>query len=312
MRAKHNLLLVNKAILTTVWLKKHLKDTFHVIHVRTAEEALIKLQNTVIDFVIVDEDVKDIDPLNLASEIRHVLTSSWAPILLLTTNLKKSFRKKALNAGISDFLSDPPEEHELEKHIASSLKARSMHKKIHDVSKTLKSKEQNSLSQNMLSSRFLLHDHAIKEVDRAKKEKKPLTIALLGINSYKAIEKTCSVLDLDRLLFTLTDTITQEIRKEDILIPSKDGKFIVIMPNLTIKQARVEAANLMKKMKGAQFQAKGRPITISISVVLTTQDKMPVENSEVQYERMIYHADKAMKKIEKDTSKLVSLKQRST
>ncbi len=308
MNAKHNLLLVNKTILTTVWLKKHLKDAFHVIHVKTCEEALIKLQNTVIDFVIIDEDVNDIPPLNLASKIRHSLSSSWVPILLLTSNLKNSFRKKALNAGISDFLSDPPEEQELEKHIASSLKARSMHKKIHDVSKTLKAKEQNSLSQNMISSQFLLHDHAIKEVDRARKEKKPLTLALIGIDSYKAIEKTCNVLDLNRLLFSLSDVITQEIRKEDILIPSKDGKFIVIMPNLTIQQARIEAASLMKKMKAAQFQAKGKPITISISVVLTTQDKMPKENSEDQYERMIDHADKAMKKIEKETSKLVSLK----
>ncbi len=114
------------------WIKKHLDDQFFILGAETKQEALDAL-NARLDFIILDASLESCDALELCKELSNLTKKNLVPILLITGRLKKSFRDKALQCGVTDFLSDQLDVEELEFRIAEGNKAASMRQKTEDV-----------------------------------------------------------------------------------------------------------------------------------------------------------------------------------
>jgi PleD family two-component response regulator len=120
-----------------VWIKKHLDEAFFIIQAETKNEALNAL-NAPLDFIIIDAELEDCDPLALCKTLSQ---KGLLPILLITGKLKKSFRDQAKNAGVTGFLSDQLDEEELRMRIDEGKKAAAMRQKTEDVISTLKKRK---------------------------------------------------------------------------------------------------------------------------------------------------------------------------
>lgn len=219
-------LIITPVTITTVWLKKHLAKNFHVLTETSSEKALEILKNSIIDLVILDENIKDMNFLKLSALIKKNQTPHWIPILLITSNLKKRFKTQAIRSGITDFLYDPLEKNELNQKILRVTQLSEMHQKISSISQTFQSKKSSTIKKTFTKT--------VKIFSQPKKEKIPLTIALLGIEKFKNFEKQHSIFETEKLLLDISELLIQEIRKNDILIPSKDGKFILIIDRKSV------------------------------------------------------------------------------
>lgn len=114
------------------WVKKQLDDQFFVITAEKKGEALSALE-TRLDFIIVDSEFADCDSLELCKEMGKITQKSSVPIWLITGRLKKSYRQKARESGVTDFLSDQLDVDELNARIEAGLKAASMRQKTEDI-----------------------------------------------------------------------------------------------------------------------------------------------------------------------------------
>lgn len=120
-----------------LWVKKHLEDQFFVLSAETHPEALEAL-NARLDFIIVDAALEAGDALELCKELSQLTQKNCVPILLVTGKLKKSFRNRALESGVTDFLSDQLDLDELETRIATGLKAASLRQKTEAIGFSIK------------------------------------------------------------------------------------------------------------------------------------------------------------------------------
>ena len=75
-------------------------------------EALDYLNRTYISLVIIDEKTPNLELTSLCEEIRTAKGHAHTPILVITAHLKKSFIRKLIKAGATDFLREPLEEDE--------------------------------------------------------------------------------------------------------------------------------------------------------------------------------------------------------
>ncbi len=139
------LLIITDKMITSVWLKKHLKSLFHIIQEETEEQTLMRLQNTTVDCVIVDSNIKDLQPASFLMKLKKVLSPNWIPILLITDTLKKSYRMRMIKAGATDFLNDPLQEEEVLNRVNLSLQTKERQQKIIGLSDVLKTQKKNRL-----------------------------------------------------------------------------------------------------------------------------------------------------------------------
>lgn len=111
-------LIVSKDPAKLSFLKKNLKDKYHILEQHEGKEAIKVAQNTVLDAIIVDSGLADTSPMFLCFRIRFF---SEIPILLITRNLKKQFIKMARAVGFTDFLNEPLDKSEVLQRLAAAL-----------------------------------------------------------------------------------------------------------------------------------------------------------------------------------------------
>ncbi len=110
------------------------------------------------------------------------------------------------------------------------------------------------------------------EVARARRNQKPLTLALFDIDDFKKINDIYGHLVGDRILNELGALIIHNVRESDI--PARYGgeEFALILPETKQLEAYEILERLRKLVAGTVFCLPDSPITLSISVGISQMD----------------------------------------
>jgi len=282
------LLIVSENPSVRFWIKKQLNDQFFIIDAPDFKIAIETAKNSHLDFVIIDSDFENYNPLNLSLEIRKNL-DAFTPILLITGRLKKSFLEAALDAGVTDFLNNQLDPEELQLRIATGRKAQSLREKTKDAFSSLEPPK-NELSSDYLKNKFLLHDQALRLIANAKIKNIPLVALFIRIDRFDELQTKSGYLVASEILIPLSHLLLKNLKESDLLIPSSEGRFIILLQNVTIAQAKSLAENLRSKVKKAAFLTKNGPIYLSISMTLSS-----LEATEGDFNRIVNISVNALK-----------------
>ncbi len=118
------------------WIKKNFEDRLYILEAETQSFALETAKMTRLDFIVLDSHFEESNALELSQKLRQI--NPTTPIFLITSRLKKQFRKNALAAGITDFLSDQLAVEELQTRMAIGQQAAKARKKISEISSRIK------------------------------------------------------------------------------------------------------------------------------------------------------------------------------
>lgn len=275
----------------SLWVKKNLEEQFFVLVAENRREALDALYSS-LDFIIIDSEFEHSDPLELSKEIHSQTAKSGTPIFLITGKLKKSYREKAKKAGITEFLSANLDLDELLIRIEVGKKAAAVRQKTEDVTRSIKMPSFTN-SNASLKNKFVLNDKAVRLLAAAKKEKTPVALLLMRIDTFDAVA------DQPQLLKSFSKFINLLLRKNDVLIPASEGGFILLLSNTTPQNAKTIAERLREKIRHHTFE--GSSITVSIAVT-------SLEASQESFHRMLDSATKSLKTRE-STNLIISLDQ---
>ena len=241
-----------------IWIKQHLHDQFHIIEERKSYAALQDARSTRLKVIIIDDAPEEYDSISLCKEFRKISPIGESAILIITGKLKKTFRDKALKAGITDFINAYLDEEELHTRIATSLKTLETHEKIVGLSSTLTSSK--SPFHTVLKNKFLLNDRALKLIEKAKKDKKGLITLLLEINDFKKLGDQMA----DEVLLSISELLKQMCPSQAIISSSHEGKFLILLPKKTENSARFLAEDIQKELHSQKFGS--HKITVSIAI----------------------------------------------
>jgi PleD family two-component response regulator len=165
------------------FLKRTLKNSFHLIERSDVKSALELLKHSRVDLVILDARVQTGHSIETAEKIRAAVFLD-TPILLITSNIKKSFAEVALHSGITDFINEPLDKDEIQQRIAVALKNQSRPKKISQIAQRSTPRMKSSAS---LSTHAFLSDQAIKEIAKARKSSTIISLLMIELDDFKKI-----------------------------------------------------------------------------------------------------------------------------
>ncbi|HSW72741.1 MAG TPA: response regulator [Chlamydiales bacterium] len=287
------ILIVSDQIITTVWFKKHLKHKFHCIIENSEQNAIERLQATTVDLIIVDGRMGS---SSFLVQIKKAVSPAWVPVLLITDNLKKAYRSKMIKAGASDFINEPLDENEVVGRITEALQTKERQKKIKELSSVLK---ENKKVSTTFADKFFLKPEVMRLIAESKEKKRPLATLFFRIDGYDALEKKVTPKKRELILLYVSDIILQLSGPSAILVPAKEGKFLLLIPDTTPEKAKEKAKQIQETLKKRPFKDTSGLIPLSISIALVQED-LPVD-------QIFAMADQALTKIEK-TSQMISIR----
>jgi len=135
------LLLISKRSEVRYKIKKYCESRFIVLEEESVSKGAATLLNSPVDLVILDGELDDPPLLTACKKIRAALKEPAIPILLITGRLKISFLEKALDAGVTDFLSVQFDEQEIETRLATTQRAKELREKVASLSERLRKKQ---------------------------------------------------------------------------------------------------------------------------------------------------------------------------
>ncbi|HUD01786.1 MAG TPA: response regulator [Rhabdochlamydiaceae bacterium] len=274
-------------------LKRALKDSFHLIERSDVKAALELLKNTRVDLVILDAKVKEGHSFETAEKIRAAVFVE-TPILLITSNIKKSFAEAALQSGITDFINEPLDKDEVEQRIAVAFKNQDRPKKISQIAQRSTSRMKSSAP---LSKHEFLSDQAIKEITKARKTSTIISLLMIELDEFKKIPASKST----NAHLHLKKVLEENLRKNDILIPQGPGKFILMLPRTSIRAAEIIAETIRTEVLRTSFS-----IPLSVSIGLISLDKAAPGSADEIFDRLLEGVKRATTEAKKTGNKIVS------
>ena len=114
-----------------------------------------------------------------------------------------------------------------------------------------------------------------RELARSSRHDRPLTLMMIDIDRFKAINEDLGHLGGDFTLRELAARIKRNIRKEELFARYGGEEFAIVLPETTTEGALVLGSRLLKAVSSApfQFEDKTFPVTISAGLATTSGDK---------------------------------------
>lgn len=282
------------------WMRTHLDKQFYLLETSTREAALNILSTTRIEFILLDFYFENSNDFEICKRIRQINTI--VPILLITGKLKKDFRENALNAGVTDFLSDRLDQQELETRIAIGKKAAEQRKKTAELSEHIPTP--NEVPTHFFKSKFLLNDKALNLLAEAQNKHAPISFLIVRIDHLNELEARLGMTQIESLLHFLSQILCNLLSKNDLLMPHSDGRFILLLPQTSYNAAKSFAERLRKQVVDSPFLCGTESIALTVSIALSSPDPQ-----EQKLSKIIDTAANALKQAESITNSILSLDQ---
>lgn len=137
---------------------------------------------------------------------------------------------------------------------------------------------------------------AEKEIARTRRARGSLSLIMLDLDHFKQMNDRNGHLAGDEVLKGVVAITLTCLRKEDFLVRYGGEEFCILLPSVAIDRAAVMAERIREAVEQARFSFKGRALSVTISIGVTTLSMEGNENVDTVVNRAdeaLYAAKKA-------------------
>lgn len=244
------------------------EDGNRVQLVHSAPEAMAAVNETSFDLVLVCLDMVNDDPLRLCSQLRSNEPSRHVPILIIVEEGDKDRLAKALDLGVTDYLTRPVEANEL------LARARTQIRRLRYQVGMREDYERSiamALTDHLTGcyNRRYLDTHLAGQLEHAADSHKELSVLVLDIDHFKAVNDTHGHAAGDEVLKEVAARIKRGLRNVDVLARFGGEEFVAVMPDAGAQVAQSVAERLRKAVCQEPCKARELEIEVAVSVGVT-------------------------------------------
>ena len=239
---------------------------YRVVCARSVFMALEALAEESFPIVIIDRGLEDGDGIRLCREIRQNAAASYVYIILLTVRDTKEDVVAGLQAGADDYLSKKVSESELIARLNTASRIvrleRSLRESIAERSKVT--------TTDVLTGGHNRR-HFVKQIgrdlERALQSQRPLSILVVDIDFFKAMNDRHGHVAGDELLRQLANRVRFALPHDEDWIARIGGEeFVVVLPNTDIRGAVNVGERLRQTVNATSFHVAGVDVSVTISL----------------------------------------------
>jgi two-component system cell cycle response regulator len=226
------------------------------------------------DLVIVSLSLESFDGLRLCSQLRSLDRTRNVPVLAISEGDSNARLVRGLEIGINDYLMRPIDKNELLARVRTQIRKKRYTERLRDnVQLSIEMAVTDPLTG--LHNRRYMESHLGSLLEQAVSRKKPLTVLVLDIDYFKAINDTHGHDVGDDVLREFSFRIKKSIRGIDLACRYGGEEFVVIMPETDLSVATMVAERLRRRIATEPFpiQNGSRSIEVTISVGISALGK---------------------------------------
>ncbi len=242
------------------------------------DDAIARMRAEPSDIVMINSSLEGYDGLRLCSEIRSHPNARHSAIVLMVDHNDFKTISASLDLGANDYVMRPVDDNELIARIRSQLRRLCYADRLRDnVHNSLKLAVTDSLT-GLYNRRYAMpHLNAL--IDRATVDNNGLAVALLDIDSFKAVNDTYGHAVGDEVLKEFAARLRVNMRGMDMTARIGGEEFLGIMPETDIEGASVVAERLRAMIAAKPFpithpERDSLDITVSIGVAMMSPQTM--------------------------------------
>jgi two-component system cell cycle response regulator len=246
-----------------------LLQTDHEVRVESnPAEALLHAAEGEYDLVIVSLGIANVDGLRLCSQLRSVERTRNVPVLALADGDNNARLVRGLEIGVNDYVQRPLDKNELHARVRTQIRKKRYAERLRDnVQLSIEMAITDALTG--LYNRRYMETHLGSLVEQAASRSKPLTVLLLDIDYFKAINDTHGHDAGDEVLREFAVRIRKSIRGIDLACRYGGEEFVIVMPETDLAVATMVAERLRRGIAASPFSIPGNktvPVTISAGI----------------------------------------------
>ena len=243
-----------------------------------------------VDLIILDLDLKAIDALRLASQIRSQERTRHLPLLILGRQSDTPRLIKGLELGINDYLLKPIDSNELLARVRTQIRRRRFQQRLlanHEASLAM------ALTDGLtgLFNRHYFSTHFEGLFRHAQEQGRPISVVMLDVDHFKSVNDTYGHAVGDQVLQELARRLSAGVRNFDLVARLGGEEFVLVMPETRLHEAEGAAERIRQQIARTPFQLASPkldlPITVSIGI---GGSEGPVDDTE----SMLRRADEAL------------------
>jgi two-component system cell cycle response regulator len=230
-------------------------------------EALFHAAEGNFDLMIVSLALTNFDGLRLCSQVRSLERTRNVAILAIADADNNTRLVRGLEIGVNDYLTRPVDKNELKARVRTQIRKKRYAERLRDnVQMSIEMAITDALTG--LYNRRYMESHVGTLMEQATSRGKPLTVLILDIDYFKAINDGWGHDAGDDVLREFALRIRKAIRGIDLACRYGGEEFVVVMPETDMAVATVVAERLRRRIASEPFpiQQGGKMIEVTISI----------------------------------------------
>jgi diguanylate cyclase (GGDEF)-like protein len=228
------------------------------------------------------------DGPQVCRELRTTSTGRFTYIILLTARSGKEDIAQGLEAGADDYVIKPFEAVELKARLLAGTRIVELEDRLLAVQEKLSHRATHDDLTGIWNRAAILSNLSV-EIQRARRQKTPLTLILADLDRFKLVNDTHGHQVGDVVLRNVAQTMAKSVRIYDAIGRYGGEEFLVVAPGCDRPTAQALADRLHTQIRSQSMSDGALPISVTCSfgVVITTDFDMDPE-------RLIRLADEAL------------------
>jgi two-component system, cell cycle response regulator len=230
-------------------------------------EALFRAAESEYDLIIVSLALQDFDGLRLCSQIRSLERTRNIPILAIAEADNSARLARGLEIGVNDYLLRPVDRNEMLARARTQIKKRRYTERLRDnVQTSIELAITDGLTG--LFNRRYMETHLGALVEQAAARNKPITVLVLDIDYFKAVNDSYGHDAGDDVLREFALRMRKATRNIDLACRYGGEEFVIVMPETDMAVATMAAERLRRRIASEPFaiQQGARHLEVTISI----------------------------------------------
>ncbi len=254
-------------------IAKALDDVGDLTFIAGGDDAAERAREKNFDLIIVSLTMRNTDGLRVCSKLRSFEETRHVPILVMVDDGNTKLLVRALEMGVNDYVVRPVDRLEFLARVKTQLKRKRYADKLWEnfhLSMQLATTD----AVTGLYNRHYLTSHMETRLQIAHSSGKPLSVLMMDIDHFKAVNDTYGHAVGDIVLKEFANRMGKNIRGVDLAARYGGEEFVVMMPETPTDWAYMIGDRLRQEVCENKFEVglKSGPIEISVSIGVATSE----------------------------------------
>ena len=264
-------------------IKHELAGHFDVTLVSDGQEAWEAIQQPDSpSLIVLDWMLPGMDGVDVCRNIRTHLSDRYCYVILLTARTSEEDLLLGMEAGADDFVRKPFSAPELRARLRSGARI------LHLNQQLLSAATIDSLTQ--VRTRAALLAGIESELERCRRDKRPLGLIIADLDYFKTINDTAGHLAGDKVLREVAQAISQSIRSYDVVGRYGGEEFVIALPGADAEAVMRRSEEICRKIAKTSVHTEYGDIAVTVSLGATVSTPERTQTCE----ELLRRADQAL------------------